>query len=513
VELNTTKSGPTILCVDDEYANNQILEGLLVSNGYDVILSESGEEALEIITKQHVDLVLLDIMLPEMNGYDVCRKIKEDEQHRNIPVVMVTGLKSKDDRIKSIEAGAEDFINKPFDEMEILTRIRMLLKMKALHDRLDSTYAKIIELTLFGEKMVMSFDPLNYNFVQLIDIIVNNIMKKTAEVVDKPSVVVVGFIDEKAVWQWYLFTAFPTSIRRTWLDYHTSLNLPGRLSAGGSKTFVFNTGDLQDASIRTFVAKMEQISITVSNMVCFVENAFCIFAINYDNEVSRYEAEVLNSIAMQSLFMKSLASQVNDTEHSFDYLVNALARASEANDEDTGNHIMRVGEYCGVIAKELGLSDKFVKNIRVQATLHDVGKIHVHPDILKKPGSLTPQEFEEMKNHTISGAKILGDHRRLTLAKKMVLSHHERWDGSGYPYGLKEERIPLAGRIMNIADQYDALRNERVYKPTFDHSKTYRIITEGDGRTLPRHFDPQILRAFKYTAAHQFEDIYENMKG
>jgi HD-GYP domain-containing protein (c-di-GMP phosphodiesterase class II) len=243
-----------------------------------------------------------------------------------------------------------------------------------------------------------------------------------------------------------------------------------------------------------------------------MEHSFSIFALNYDKIVSRYDAEVLNSIAMQSLFMKSLATQVKETEHAFDYLVRALARASEANDEDTGNHILRVGEYCAVIAKELGMSETFINGIRVQAPLHDVGKIHVHPDILKKAEKLTPEEYETMKNHTISGAKILGDHVRLTLAKKLVLSHHERWDGSGYPYGLKEEQIPLEGRIMNIADQYDALRNARVYKPTIDHDTTCSIIAEGDGRTQPCHFDPQVLHAFKNTAS-QFENIYEKMSG
>lgn len=508
-----TRSRPTILCVDDEVANLQILEGLLVSNGYAAILSESGEEALDIIGKQNVDLVLLDVVLPKLNGYEVCRKIKEDEQRRNIPVVMVTGLTSKEERIKSIEAGAEDFISKPFDQTEILTRIKMLLRMKTLHDRLDSAYAKIIDLTVFSEEMVMSFDPLNYSLIASIDAIVNNIMQKKDEIADRPKMVVVGFIDDKTVWQWYLFESLPSGIRRTWLDFHYSLNVHGKLDTGLSKTALFNAGDLHEASIRTFMGKMEHLSIPVSNVVCFVDKAFCIFTLNYDKEVSRYEAEVLNSIAMQSLFMRFVASQVKESENSFDYLVNALARASEANDEDTGNHVMRVGEYCAVIAKDLGLTDKFVRSIRVQATLHDVGKIHVHPDILKKPGKLTAQEYEDVKNHTIAGAKILGDHRRLILAKKMAISHHERWDGSGYPYGLKEERIPLAGRIMNIADQYDALRNERVYKPTFDHNKAYRIITEGDGRTLPCHFDPQVLRAFKFTAASHFENIYEKMRG
>ena len=144
--------------------------------------------------------------------------------------------------------------------------------------------------------------------------------------------------------------------------------------------------------------------------------------------------------------------------------------------------------------------------------MHDVGEIRTPPHILKKPGRLTPEEWDEMKKHTIYGQIIIGEHPRLKMARKIDISHHERWDGCGYPYGLKEEQIPIEDRIVTIADQYDALRNERAYKPSFDHETSWRIIGEGDDRTMPHNFDPGILKAFRDIAS-RFEETYERLKG
>ncbi|MBF0559123.1 MAG: HD domain-containing protein [Nitrospirae bacterium] len=195
-----------------------------------------------------------------------------------------------------------------------------------------------------------------------------------------------------------------------------------------------------------------------------------------------------------------------------EYIVFALARAAEVNDEDTGNHILRVGEYCAAIARRMGLSDTFCSTMKVQATLHDVGKIHISPDILKKPGKLTDKEWSDVKQHPVMGAKIVGDHRMLKTAKTVALFHHERWDGSGYPHGLKGQQIPVEARIMNIADQYDALRSCRPYKPAYDHDTSYRIILDGDGRTIPGHFDPDVHSSFIHVAS-ELEAIYEELKG
>jgi len=192
----------------------------------------------------------------------------------------------------------------------------------------------------------------------------------------------------------------------------------------------------------------------------------------------------------------------------------ALIRAAEHKDEDTGAHVRRISHYSRELAELLGLDADCRDRIYCASPMHDVGKIGIPDSILHKPGGLTPEDWSVMKTHTVMGAKILGVGKSpyLRMGAEIALHHHERWDGGGYPHGIGGEAIPVVARIVNICDIYDALRSKRPYKSALEHPAVVAIMTHGNGRTDPTHFDPAVLSAF--SQHHQrFRDIFETFRG
>ncbi|MEQ8494420.1 MAG: HD domain-containing phosphohydrolase [Gammaproteobacteria bacterium] len=207
-----------------------------------------------------------------------------------------------------------------------------------------------------------------------------------------------------------------------------------------------------------------------------------------------------------------IAALQEETEAAFKVSVTLLARAAEIHDEETGNHIIRVNEYSYALAKLAGMPDTWCDEIRYSAQLHDVGKMSVDAAVLKKKGTLNPDERAEMNRHTVYGYQILEASPRLSMGAEIALHHHEKWDGTGYPNGIAGDAIPMSARIVQMADIYDALRSERPYKPSFSHAKTVRIMTKGDDRIDPHgHFDPTLVALF---ADHHkdFERIWNRLK-
>ena len=336
------KDKPLILIVDDQPQNIELLEAYLVPQGYGIVTAANGEEAMDKLSGNPIDLILLDVMMPGMDGFEVTRRVRQENAHRLLPVILITSLRETEDRVQGIEAGCDDFISKPVDKMELLARVRSLLKVKAYNDLMNN-YRNELE----------------------------------AEVTKR-------------------------------------------------------TEELKHASERIKASSLETIY--------------------------------------------------------------RLSRAAEYKGEDTGAHIKRMSLYCAAVARSMGLDDSTIETILYAAPMHDLGKIGIPDRILAKTGRLDPADWEIMKQHTVIGAKILkdSDAEFIRMGEVIARHHHEKWDGSGYPRGLKGVEIPIAGRIAAIADVFDTLTSQQPYKEPFSVDKSLAIIRERRGS----HFDPDVVDAF-----------------
>jgi len=220
----------------------------------------------------------------------------------------------------------------------------------------------------------------------------------------------------------------------------------------------------------------------------------------------QYEHRLEDIIRQKTEELSHALSMLNDMSNE---MIMRLTAAAESKDAHTGKHISRMGLYASKIAEVLEMPADFIEQITLASAMHDIGKIGIPNRILLKPGSLSYDEFEVIKGHTSIGAKILSGSGfpMIQMSSTIALFHHERWDGTGYPNGLKGDYIPMEARITMICDIYDALRSKRPYKDALDHKRTVAIITDGDAKTMPHHFDPDVLHAFIRLSA-TFDDIY-----
>jgi putative two-component system response regulator len=338
-----------VLIVDDEPANLRVLAGILKNDGHLVRPVTRGLAALEAAATDPPDLVLLDIQMPDMTGYEVCARFKTDERLRDIPIVFISGLADVADKVSAFEAGGADYVTKPFYAAEVRARVRVHLGLRQLQRHLSDR---------------------NRNLQALV----------------------------------------------------------------------------------------------------------------------QQQVQDITSAQMATIF--------------------ALARLAESRDDDTGKHIDRVQSFCHQLASQLFEDRRFpelatlaaVTTLSEASALHDIGKVAMRDSVLAKQGTLAPDEFEEMKSHTIIGGRTLDavlkkypGNAFVAIGVDVARFHHEHWDGTGYPEGRRGSSIPLAARIVALADVYDALTSRRCYRAPIDHQQATRQILSASGS----HFDPDVVAAFR----------------
>lgn len=325
-----------ILIVDDTPANVALLEMILGVAGYRNVrgLTDS-RRVLDSYREEGFDLLLLDIRMPYMDGFEVMAQLAAAHDEGYLPILVLTAQTDRDTRLRALQSGAKDFVTKPFDQAEVLNRIGNMLEVRLLYKERERQ-AEILE---------------------------EKVAERTRE------------------------------LERTRLD-----------------------------------------------------------------------------------------------------IVRSLGKAGEFRDNETGMHVIRMSKSCQLLARAIGMDEATAEMILHASPMHDVGKIGIPDHILLKPGKLEPEEFEIMKTHATIGAEIIIDRPSdlLQMARRIALTHHEKWDGSGYPNGLKGEEIPIEGRIAAVCDVFDALTSERPYKKAWPVEKAVALLTESAGT----HFDPALVDAF-----------------
>ena len=357
----------SLLVVDDNEMNRDMLVRRLKPLGYQVDTACDGGQALEMLQKGTYDLVLLDIMMPVMDGFEVLQQMKLQQRLKSVPVIMITALDDTSSAARCIDMGAEDYLTKPFDPTLLKARISSCLERKRLHDQ-ESLYRTKIE------------------------------------------------------------------------EYNNQLQ-----------------------------------------------------------ERVRQQVQEISQAQLGAIF--------------------AMSKLAESRDPETGEHLERMREYCKVLSQQLSklpkyeiiIDNTFISDIYAASPLHDIGKVGIDDSVLLKAGKLTEHEWTVMKLHPVIGAETLREvdkqhpgNSLIRMGIDIAASHHEKWDGSGYPYGLQGTEIPLVARILALGDVYDALTSKRCYKEAFSHDKSRQIVIESGGS----HFDPEVVDAFIQTE-EEFQRIRE----
>jgi putative nucleotidyltransferase with HDIG domain len=518
----------TILFVDDEEAILSVTSEFFRRQGYKTLTARNGVEALEVIKTDSVDCCFTDINMPVMNGLDLAEKIRV--QDNTIPVIIMTGYPSLENTIQTIKNGVVDFLVKPVDLRQMELCVRRLLRQRELFvenvllkeeikskERLEKLnqelLLKVKELHILNKilgsftTMVSTSDVFKKAVDMALDIthadqstfhVVNEAVRQPFEVASaRAAASAVPPQDPDANPPAAAVLPNGEAIdSQPWLNPLimgvVSDELPLLISSnngGGGLPKDFSSLMLVPLKIR------EKIFGVLTAAVCKGKHRFSEKELYYLAFMTQSAAHAIENLALYENIYQNLFATLY-----------AFVKALEARDLYTRQHSSRVTGIALIIGRQLQCSTEELDIVNFAGHLHDIGKIGIRDDILLKPGRLTPEEYEKIKEHPVIGAGILEQLGLWEKERQIIRGHHERFDGTGYPDGLRRQEIPLLARILSVADVYDALASDRSYRQRMEESAIMKIIHEGAGT----QFDPEVVAAFE-EAYHQGK-ILSNME-
>lgn len=447
-ELKSSKY--TILCVDDNKNNLFTLDALLSSvDGVESVDALSAKEALDVLLTQHVDLILSDVQMPDINGFEFAQMIKSNKKTKDIPIIFVTAVFKSEEFIKyGFELGVVDYITKPIDDNQLINKITLYLK-------------------LFNEKnRVAQSEKRLYNIAQSIgDGIYTIDIDGNVTFINKEALNLLGYKSDELIGKnMHNYVHYKNKNNKQILEKDCKVHvamLHGEKFRNNNERMVKKDGSFLEVSlVSTPLFVDNQITGTV---VVFRDKS---------NEIKITKLE-------------------NDKMKNQEQIIHSMIDMIESRDSYTAGHTKRVAYYCELIAKQMGYKVEDIELIKKAAWLHDIGKISTPDSVLLKPGQLDDLEYELIQEHLNSGYEMLSKIDEYKPIADIMREHHEKYDGSGYPRGLKADEIKPLGRIMMVADAFDAMTTNRVYKPRKSVEKALEEIESLSAKS----YHPEVVTA------------------
>ena len=509
----------TILVVEDEAELRFILVAHLRASGFEVLEAVDGLKAVELAADKLPDLILMDIGLPVMDGIAATRALKSDGRTSSIPIIMLTARSRTEDIVRGLEAGAQEYLLKPFDVSELLARVRTVHRLAIAHKDLDRLNTQLeVEVDVKTRRLQLLYEfmrDLNHadSRDDIFDLLIRCVEQTTGarrislfltdstgeNLVCERSVGIEPAIAENLQVNkvegitGQVFQSGKTVVAKT---YGTA-NQPGR----GYARDTFLSTPLISASL-----ERQDCNLGVLNVTEKTDNT----------TFSEDEIECIRSVADAAAIALANVIRRVRLQQSVRVLLQTVGRLAEYRDEETAEHLERVSRMARLLAWELHrdgpyatlVTEDFIDSLVQAAPMHDIGKVGISDEILTKPGKLTDEEYQIMKTHTDIGRRVLSQALDpahpvplLRMCIDIAYCHHEHYDGTGYPRRMAGDRIPLAARIIALVDAYDAITSQRRYKSAKSHQEAVEIIRGEAGK----HFDPVLVAAF--LRAHEQFDV------